>query len=252
MIFNFLYLKRICLFLLIFSSCLILPLQSKNYFSIYGGVNYNEELFTVVYQTQFSPKISFDYTNEKVINNFSLKNSLNFDFLIWHLYYKNNYLYYTNKTLSVESPLEYDFTMTFPDKQKVKFIIGGGIQYNIRFDRYSMGKYYWHSRLKFEPLLYGIIGIELRIMKFQAILKHNIGGLISAFLLYNKDEFFINTFCYDFFNRIELDLSYNIISHIWFILKWTNKFNYYSDMDIYITNFFLFQNSFFIGLRYEI
>ncbi|HPO48944.1 MAG TPA: hypothetical protein PLO89_01335 [Spirochaetota bacterium] len=235
--------------LLLFSTLFIFP---KNQISFFTGINYNEEAYTVIYQTQLAPKFSFGFVNEKTVGYFILSNSISFDFLIWNFYYKNNYLYFTDKTLSVDSPIEYNFRVLFPSYSSVKFIFGAGVSYNTRFDRYSMGKYFWYSRLKIEPLLFGSLGLDFKIYFLIVSLRESLGYLVSTFFLFNKEEFFLYTFTNNLFHRIDLSFIFKINSRIGLVIKWTNKYNWYNDLSIYITNYMSFQNTFSIGLDYEL
>jgi len=115
-----------------------------------------------------------------------------------------------------------------------------------------MGNYFWNSRLKIEPMAFAVLGLEFAISKLYFRLTNSIGYFISTFILYNKDDFFLYTFTSDLFNRVDLLFRYQLSSRFGLVVMWSNKFNFYSDISFYITSFTLFQNSFFVGLEYEL
>ncbi|HOV14693.1 MAG TPA: hypothetical protein PK771_10445, partial [Spirochaetota bacterium] len=195
MIFNLIKRKSVIIifFLLLISE----NISSRNFINILVGVNFNEEAYTAIYHNQIAPKISFTYINERQIDFFSLKHNVCFDFLIWNFYNRNGLLYFTDKTLTIEAPIEYSFTASVPSNFNIRFMFGLGFQHNTRFDRYSMGVYFWFSRLKIEPILFGVMGAELVFSNFNISFRHSIGYLVSTFILHNKEEFFLYTLSHD-------------------------------------------------------
>lgn len=97
-------------------------LNSKNSIIFFNGVTLNEEAYTVIYHYQIAPKLSFQFINERSINYFSIKNEFSLDFMVWHLYFRNGLLYHTDKTLSLEVPLEYKILLAFPDYFMLKLL----------------------------------------------------------------------------------------------------------------------------------
>lgn len=242
--------KKILVLLLIING--VLCFAKKN-ISFSAGFNVTEEFFTVLYQTQYSPKFNLRFEIEKKFRYFYLEHKLNLDFSLWNIYYKNNLLYYTDKTLSLDLPFDYEFSLNLTPIKQLNIIFGSGWALNLRFDRYSKGNFFWHSTLKFSPHPFLSIGIGFNLFsRLDFFIKDSIGFFYSYFFSYSKESYITSTYCTLVTNRFIVESSIKIVGRYRIYFGYTNRIEVFLDPSIFMPFLGYTTNFFYLGLKIEI
>lgn len=198
----------------------------------------------VLYRTQYAPQFVAGLKLENVFQGFNIIHDISFNFLCWPYYIKNYKPYTTDKSLSIDSSIDYDLLFKVPNNFKISFLGGIGFLNSIRMDRYSLGQYYWYTESHYKPFPVVTLGINLSfIPRTEIILKNSTGGGLNIYLFYSKNKYISNEIQYSLFNRANIEILILILNNYKLITGWYNKFFIYEG-DAFI------QNMIYIGFEY--
>ena len=244
--------KKIQLFIILLVFFISIPnsLFAKKSISAGIGLNFTEEAFVLQIRSQLSPNFFFKIKFEKRYLNFTLFHQLKISFLAWPFFLKYNRPHYTDKTFTLNVPFEYELLFKIPPKKRVAFLAGTGLRFNVRWDRYSLGRLYWFSDVRILPLFFGVIGIDLKIFnRFEIIYKYSISGIVSFLFCYSMDEYIRtqkNLYCG---NKNNLEFIVKFKKWYRMFIGWSNEIIFYFPLDgIFTTSYFL--NDFYLGFEY--
>lgn len=221
--------------------------------SLSGGTGFNitEEAHVIIGRVQYAPDFYFKASFSKNVGRSILQNHIKMNFTVWPYYMKNFLPYYTDKTLSLDVPIEYELIFKVPRNRKIAFLGGSGFLLDFRWDRYSAGNYFWYSEFRISPIPFITFGLSLDIKKVEVSFKHSIGGIVSFTYFFIKEEFFNKDYEIHPYNKFDLEIIVRIKKRYKIITGWINKLNMYLILDNWIP-YSYFQNMFYVGFGYEI
>lgn len=230
-----------------------LLLFSEQSISIKGGAELVEEAYAYLYRSQVAPTLLLTYRGEKRVLGCRILNRLSTELLLWPLFIKNERLYYTERTLALNIPLEYGLTFRLPPGRKVEFEVGFVLRSEVRWDRYSLGTSYWYSELRLTPLLPLMeLGLYLKPFRFmEIILSEQLGAMVNFILFFSKDYYkglFYQLYAY---HALNIEFRFRVGPKHKLLAGFRNSIRLNQSLSDYHSLVF-FRNLFYLGVSYEI
>lgn len=196
-----------------------------------GGLDYTENFFSFLYNTQLSPVFSAGIELTAAAGSygarFSFTQEAEFHIKGGSRYWKNGLIYYTDKTYSLDIQADYRFLVNFRFIRPFAFYFGTGAHFVLRSDRYSIGKVYNYTNLRITPFLPTIdSGIRLNCTNnLKLRFHHEIGAMVGTEFYFRQDELFDtdNIAAYYFYNMFAVNAEVKLYKRIWFLVGYKNK-----------------------------
>lgn len=198
---------------------------------IHGGVDYTENFFSFLYNTQLSPNLLTGIELNSPVGNAGNKYSFTQEAELsvkgGNRYWKNDFVYYTDKTYSLDIQADYRFLVNFRFVNPFAFYLGTAAHFVVRSDRYSIGKVFSYTNLRVTPFLPTIdSGIKLwykDLLRFR--FHHEIGAMVGLAFYFRQEELFDidNLAMYYFYNMVRITAEIKLYKRIWLVAGYQNK-----------------------------
>lgn len=225
--------------------------SSNKSIEVLSGINYYEEAHIVIALTQVSPIFIFKFIIGKNLKYFYLKHELYSHINIFSIYLKNLFVYWTDKTINIDTPIQYNLNFNFKMNSYLSLFNGIGILSKLKYNRYSSGLNYWQSELKYTLVPLFIGGIQTEINRYKFIISNYLGFFPSFIFQYKKEEYYNFFIILNFYNNLKIDFFYYFNKKIYMILSYSNFLDLYVDILVFF-GFVNFNNCITIGIGYEI
>lgn len=196
-----------------------------------SGLDYTENFFSFLYNTQLSPEFSAGIELTAAAGSdggkFSFTQEAEFHMKGGRKYWKNGLIYYTDKTYSLDIQADYRFLVNFKFVRLFAFYFGTGAHFVLRSDRYSIGKVYSYTNLRITPFLPTIdFGIRLQCTdNLKLKFNHEIGAMVGTEFNFREEELFDidNIAAYYFYNIFAVNVEIKVYRRIWFLAGYKNR-----------------------------
>lgn len=237
------------LFIILFILILLNLNSTNKKIEFLTGINYYEEAHIVISLTQILPLFMIRLTIEKEFKNFSLKNEFSFYMNIFSIYFKNGFVYYTDKTLNVDIPFYYNIIFDFKINQYFSLFTGIGTLSKFKYNRYSSGLEYWQQEIKYSLLPLFIFGCNVGFNRYKFLLSDYFSISPAFIFQYKKDDFYTSFVITNIYNNFRFEFLFYLNK------KWYMIFSYNNFLDLYIDILSLFifvnfNNSISVGFGY--
>ncbi len=220
----------------------------------YGGIgiDYTDVFFAILNKIEISPFFISGFQYSFHYRRITIGNSLDFSYYTNNQYYKNNLLYYTDKTRTSDFCLRYQLSFKGERGTYINSYWGGGFEIVNRYEVYSIGKLLSFTENRILPHPFIFAGFSFTPYKTIEFLVYSSAGAGIGYKGFYRDERFVRAGNdISIASVLNVESAVSITKNVSFFINWRNRLLVTLDLrDIVGTIFW--SNSIYTGVLFEI
>ena len=245
-------------YLFVFMMSFFISFQSfgvnRGDFSLYGGIgiDYTEVFFAILNKIEISPFFISGFQYSFHYRRITIGNSLDFSYYANNQYYKNNLLYYTDKTRTSDFTLTYQLSFKGERGTYFNSYCGGGFVIINRYEVYSIGKLLSFTENRILPYPFIFAGFSFTPYKIIDFLVYSSAGAGIGYKGFYRDERFVRSGNdISIATVLNVESKVSITKNVSFFINWRNRLLVTLDLRDIIGTIF-WSNTIYTGVLFEI